>query len=157
MKTVHHPAGAALLVAAVLLTACAPAPPPPPAHRDETGEPWYGEAVAQLAARNREAASLLKRGKPDDAGAIVQAAEPLAARLLSVPKPTLAAVEAASDLDALYGGMLLTNRNYGWARLFFQKNVARWKNRTPPTADTARRLREAQAAIAECDRRLSAP
>jgi hypothetical protein len=53
--------------------------------------------------------------------------------------------------------MLLSNRNYGWARLFFQKNQARWRNWTPQTPDTAARLKEAQSAIAECDRRMSEP
>jgi len=158
MKISHQPGSAAVLVAGLFLTACSPAPAPlQPARRDETREPWYGRTVASLAAENLKATSLLKRGKADDAAAIIQSAEPLATRLLSVTKPTLAAVEGASDLDALYGGMLLTNRNYGWARLFFQKNLVRWRNWTPPTADTARRLRDAQSAIAECDRRLSEP
>jgi hypothetical protein len=125
--------------------------------RDETREPWYSRAVEQLAAANREAKSLLKSGKPDAAAAVIQNGEPLASRLLSVPKPTLAAMEGASDLDELYGRMLLSNRNYGWARLFFQKNLARWKNWMPQTPETASRLKEAQAAIAECDRRLLEP
>jgi hypothetical protein len=50
--------------------------------------------------------------------------------------------------------MLLSNRNYGWARLFFQKNLARWKNWKPQTPDTAARLKQAQEAIAETDRQL---
>jgi hypothetical protein len=107
--------------------------------------------------QNREASRLWKNGKADAAAALIQSGEPLASRLLSVPKPTLAAMEDASDLDDLYGRMLLSNRNYGWARLFFQKNLARWKNWTPQTPDTAARLKEAQAAIAECDRRMSEP
>jgi hypothetical protein len=88
---------------------------------------------------------------------LIQTGEPLATRLLSVRNPTLAAMEDASDLDDLYGRMLLSNRNYGWAMLFFQKNQARWKNWKPQTPDTAARLKEAQSQIAECDRRLSAP
>jgi hypothetical protein len=75
-------------------------------------------------------------------------------RLLSVQRPTLDAAEAASDLDDLYGRMLLANRHYGWARLQFQKNVARWKHWMPQTKETARRLKQAESAIAECDRRL---
>jgi len=63
-------------------------------------------------------------------------------------------MQDASDLDDLYGQMLLSNRNYGWARLFFQKNLARWKNWKPQTPDTAARLKQAQDAIAECDRRM---
>jgi hypothetical protein len=143
----------------LLLAACGPATPPSPqgAPRDETKEPWYSQLVEKLAAQNREAAALIKSGKPDAASDLIQRGEPLAGRLLSVRNPTLAAMEDASDLDDLYGRMLLSNKNYGWAMLFFQKNRARWKNWRPQTPDTAARLKEAQSAIAECDRRLSAP
>jgi hypothetical protein len=48
--------------------------------------------------------------------------------------------------------MLLANRHYGWARMFFQKNAARWKTWTPATDDTERRRKAAEAGIAECDR-----
>jgi len=113
--------------------------------------------VEQLAAGNREAKNLLRTGKPDDAAALIQSGEQLASRLLSVPRPTLAAMQGASDLDELYGRMLLSNRNYGWARLFFQKNLVRWKNWTPQTPDTAARLKEAQSDIAECDQKMLAP
>jgi len=41
--------------------------------------------------------------------------------------------------------------------MMFQKNVARWKHWTPKTAETARRLKQAESAIADCDRRMSAP
>ncbi len=99
--------------------------------------------------------SLWKSGKPDDAAALIQSGEQLSSRLLAVRNPTLAAMEDASDLDDLYGRMLLSNRNYGWARLFFQKNRARWKIWKPETADTAARLKDAESAIAECDRRMS--
>ena len=111
--------------------------------------------MEQLAAQNRQTKNLLKIGKPDDAAALIQSGEQLASRLLSVPRPTLAAMEDASDLDELYGRMLLSNRNYGWARLFFQKNLVRWKNWTPQTLwITAARLKEAQSDIAACDRQL---
>jgi hypothetical protein len=64
-------------------------------------------------------------------------------------------MEAVADLDELYGRMLLSNRNYGWARLQFQKNLARWKNWQPQTPETARRLKLAASQIDECDRRLA--
>ena len=146
---------AAFLV--LLLSACSPPPPPPAAHKDQTKEPWYSRTVEQLASQNRDAKNLFKNGKEDAAAALIQSGEQLSTRLLSVPRPTLAAMEDASDLDDLYGRMLLSNRNYGWARLFFQKNLVRWKNWTPQTPDTAARLKEAQSAIAECDRRISEP
>ena len=104
---------------------------------------------------DRQAQSLLERGKSDDASAIITAAEPWAKRLISVPQPTLAAMEAASDLDDLYGRMLLANRNYGWARIMFQKNLARWRTWKPQTDETDRRRKQADAAIAECDRRMT--
>lgn len=62
---------------------------------------------------------------------------------------------AASDLDELYGHMLLTNGNYGWARMMFQKNVARWRSWKPRTDETERRLKVAEAEVAECDRRMA--
>jgi hypothetical protein len=143
-------------MAAAILTACAPAPAPrQPANVDVTQEAWYGNAVRQLASMNQQAQTLLERGKPDEAAAIITAGEPWVNRLLAVPRPTLAAMQAASDLDDLYAHMLLSNRNYGWARIMFQKNLARWKNWQPQTDDTARRLKLTQDAIAECDRRMA--
>jgi hypothetical protein len=149
-------AGHAFLLAfALLLAACAPAPTPlPKPPPDPTAEAWYGPVTAQLAAMNRQAETLLRDGKPDPAAAVITEGQPLSLRLLAAPRPTLAAMEAASDLDQLYAGMLLDNKNYGWARLAFQKNVSRWKYWRPQTPDTARRLKSAQDGIAECDRRL---
>ena len=108
-----------------------------------------------LAAMNREAASLLKNGRKDDAAAVITKGQPVEARLLAASQPTLAAMEAASDLDQLYAGMLLSNRNFGWARLQYQKNVSRWKNWKPQTEGTARRLELAQSGIRECDKRIA--
>lgn len=143
------------LLAAAILSACASAPPPvAEASKDQTKEPWYAQTVARLAAQNREAARLWESGKANDAAALVQSGETLASRLLAVPRPTLAAMQDASDIDDLYGRMLFSNRNYGWARLFFQKNAARWKNWKPRTADTAARLKQAQDAIDRCDRKI---
>jgi hypothetical protein len=143
------------IMGTLILAACAPAPPPPqPSQTDPTKEDWYGKSVDRLAAMDRQAESLLARGKADDAAAIITAGEPIANRLIAVPRPTLAAMEAASDLDNLYGQMLLSNRNYGWARIVFQKNLARWRTWKPQTDETARRLKLTEAAIAECDRRM---
>ena len=147
-------AGHALfLIFSALLAACAPAPVPKPPP-DPTTEAWYGPVTAQLAAMNRQAEALLRAGKSDPAAAVITQGQPLSLRLLAAPHPTLAAMEAASDLDRLYAAMLLANKNYGWARLAFQKNVSRWKYWRPQTPDTARRLKLAQDGIAECDRRL---
>ena len=104
---------------------------------------------------NVQVKALVKRGRSDEAAAIIQKGEALSGRLISVPRPTLAAVEAASDVDQLYGEMLLANRNYGWARLFFQKNLARWKHWAPQSEEIAKRLKEAREAIAECDRHIA--
>lgn len=140
----------------VLLTGCGPSPAPvEKTQRDPTAEPWYGKTVDELAAMNRQAEEFFRSGKGDDAAALIEKGEPLSDRLLSVPKPTLAATEAASDLDQLYGQMLFSNRNYGWARLLFQRNVARWKTWKPQTPETSRRLKLAESAIAECDRHIS--
>jgi len=136
----------------VFLAGCASAPEAP---RDPTKEAWYGDAVEKLTPLVRQAETAFANHKPDDAAALIQQAEPIAKRLVSVPQPTLAAAEAASDLDDLYGRMLLSNRHYGWARMMFQKNQARWKYWQPATPDTERRLKKAQDDIAECDRHIA--
>lgn len=143
------------IAAALLLVACGPPPAPVASTRaDPTQQLWYGEAVTQLAALDRQAESLYQSGQSDEAAALVTKGESVATRILDVPRPTLAAMETVSDLDQLYGQMLLANRNYGWARLVFQKNRARWKTWKPATSETERRLRLANSAIAECDRHL---
>ena len=146
-----------LLLLALLAASCSSPPPQKavePAKPDPTAEPWFAEAVTELRALTTEAESLVKRRKFDEASALITKGQPLMARVLAVPRPTVEAVEAASDLDELYGRMLLANRHYGWARLQFQKNVARWKNWRPQTEETARRLKHAESLIAEVDRRL---
>ena len=143
------------MIVAAVLTACGPAPPrathPKP---DPTKEAWYGETTSRLNSMSKDAESLL-HDKPERAAAIVTQGQPLIQRLLSVPRPTLAAMEAVSDLDQLYGQMLLGNRHYVWARVLFQKNLTRWTLWTPQTADTVRRLNIARGAIAECDRHIN--
>jgi hypothetical protein len=137
------------------LIACTPGPQPvEQAKPDLTREDWYRQTTEQLAAMNHEAESLFERGGFDRAAAIITNGQPLQNRLLAVPRPTLAAMQAASDLDDLYGRMLLRNRRYGWARSFFQKNAARWKSWRPQTPETAHRLQVADSGIAECDRRM---
>jgi DNA-binding transcriptional LysR family regulator len=135
----------------VFLAGCSSVPEAP---RDPVKEAWYGETLGQLAPLVRDADAAFANHKPDDAAALIEKAEPLAKRVVSVPHPTLAAAQAASDLDDLYGRMLLSNRHYGYARLLFQKNLARWKYWQPRTEDSARRFKQAQDAIAECDRHI---
>jgi hypothetical protein len=140
------------IIAAALLTGCASAPPPGPGAAEPA---WYQQTVDQLAELNRSAERFFQDGKPDQAAAAIEKGQPLVSRLLNVPKPSLSAVEAASDLDDLYGRMLLSNRHYAWAITLFEKNRARWKNWTPQTPETARRLKQAETAIEECDRRMA--
>jgi hypothetical protein len=140
-----------LIVAAAFLASCEQKPAPP---RDATKEPWYRETVEKLTTMNREAASAFADGNSDQAAKLIEKGQPLVARLLAVPNPTLEAAIAASDLDDLYGRMLLSNRHYGWARLLFQKNLSRWKHWQPQTPETARLLKQAESAIAECDRHI---
>ena len=147
-----------LLISAFFLTSCAPPPPPQPVpHPDPTKESWYAPATAKITELAQNAQSAFKRGDQDKAAALIEEAKPITTRLLLAPHPTLAAVEAASDLDELYGEMLFTNHNYGWARMFFQKNTARWKLWTPQTPDTAQRLKLAQDAIDRCDKAMLGP
>jgi hypothetical protein len=143
-------------MAGVLLVACTPAPKTveaPPL--DPTASAAYGRAVDELAALAHEAERLLSQGKRDEAAAVISRAQPLITSVLAAPHPRLAAMEAASDLDNLYGRMLLANKNYGWARLLFQKNRSRWVHWRPQTEATARRKKQAEMAIAECDRALA--
>jgi hypothetical protein len=142
------------VIVLALLSGCATSPPVSAVRPDPTKEPWYDQTVQELAAMVREAEADFAQGKRDDAAALIVKAEPLVGRLLAVSQPTVAAAEAASDLDDLYGRMLLTNRHYGEARLFFQKNLSRWKHWQPQTPETARRFEQATAAIAECDRHI---
>lgn len=115
---------------------------------------WYEDAVKDLTATAQEANKLFAAGKGDDAAALVEKGEKLVTKVLSVPRPSLAATEAASDVDHLYGQMLASNHKYGWARLQFQKNLSRWKYWQPQTEESARRLRQARDAIAECDKHI---
>jgi hypothetical protein len=141
-------------IAAALLTRCAPAPKPVESARDETKELWYAETVEKLAAMNREAESYFEKGKGDDAAALIEKGQPMVKRLLTPPHPTLEAEQAASDLNHLYARMLLSNHHYGWARMLFQQNVARWKHWRPQSPETDRRLKQAQDGIVECDKHL---
>jgi hypothetical protein len=122
---------------------------------DPTADASYGDAVAKIAGLARDAKTLLAAGKNDAAAAAITKGQPLITQVLAAPHPTLAALEAASDLDELYGRMLLANKNYGWARLVFQKNRSRWMNWRPQTDDTARRKKQAEAGISECDRAIA--
>jgi hypothetical protein len=142
-----------VLPALAVLVACAPAPQPAAQPKpDLTTEDWYRQTTGELTALNHDAEALLKARQFDPAAALITKGQPLETRLLAVPQPTLAAMEAASDLDDLYGRMLLRNRHYNWASSIFQKNVIRWKTWKPQTPETERRLKVALSAIAECNR-----
>lgn len=140
-----------VILAAAFFVSCEQPPPQP---RDAAKESWYHDSLGQLTAMNREANSAFASGKSDQAAALILKGQPLVARLLAVPNPTLEAAIAASDLDDLYGRMLLSNRHYGDARLLFQKNLSRWRHWQPKTPETARLLKQAETAIAECDRHI---
>lgn len=140
---------------AAVFTACGPSTAPvEPAKPDPTAERAYLQTLEELSELNREADNLLSKRRLEEAGALITKSQGLAAKLLSVPRPTIAAVEAVSDHDDLYGRMLLANKHYGWARMFFQKNVARWSNWEPQSEETKLRRKRAEDRIAECDRRM---
>ena len=145
-----------VIFAAALLTACAPAPPPvTQVKKDAVEEAWYPQTVEQLTALDRKAEGAFKSGDQDKAAALIEEGKPMQARLLEARQPTLPAMEAVADLDQLYGNMLLTNKNYGWARMFFQKNLARWKHFPEQTPETTQRVKQAQDAIAACDKKIT--
>ena len=88
------------IAAALLLAGCGPPPAPVASTRaDPTQQLWYGEAVTQLAALDRQAESLYQSGQSDEAAALVTKGESLTTQILDVPRPTLAAMETVSDLD----------------------------------------------------------
>jgi len=145
----------ALLTGALLLTGCQSGPPVAAVPKaDPASDPGYREDEEKLAAMVAETRKLLGDGKGDAASALVVSGEEVAGRLLAIPKPSLNAMQSASDLDQIYGEMLLSNKRYGWARMLFQKNLARWRYWQPQTDDTMRRLNQARKAIAECDRHI---
>ena len=144
----------ALLFLALVLSGCATSSAPRDATRDSNQDDPYRKSVQELASLDRQADDFFRAGKGDDAAAVIQKAQPLMKQVLSVPHPTLEAAEAASDLDDLYGRMLLSNHHYGWAQMLFQKNLSRWKHWEPQSDETARRLKQAQDEIAECSRRM---
>jgi hypothetical protein len=146
---------ALFLLVSLALFSCGPSTPTKQQESsDPTTDPSYARAVDDLIAINRQARESFKAGKGDFAASLIERGELLSKRLMSVRRPTLAATEAASDLDQLYGDMLLSNRNYGWARLLYQKNLARWKYQRPQTPETENRREQAESSIAECDRRM---
>ena len=142
-----------LLAYAVFDTTTYPRPKKPKA--PQVSATWYQDAVNELVATNGEAEKQFKAGNGKEAGELVEKGEKLATKVLSIPRPTLEATQAASDTDDLYGRMLASNKNYGWARLTFQKNLVRWKYWKPADAESERRMELARAAIAECDKHLS--
>ena len=142
------------VAAAILFTSCTPAPKPTEVSQDATQQPWYTQSVAELTKMNHEAEDYLQKGQGDQASALILKGEPLKKRILSVSHPSLDAAVAASDLDQLYGRMLFSNHHYGWARMLFQQDLARWKYWKTQSPETERRLKRAQDAIIECDQHL---
>ncbi len=142
-----------VVAALLLLASCGSTPPP--ATLDTSLPSWYASTVDHLTTVNRQAEDAFKKGHSDQAAVAIKEGQSLSARVLSVSRPSLAAVEAASDVDDLYGRMLLANRNYGWAQMFFQKNRSRWKNWKPQTEETERRFKQAESEIAECDKHIN--
>ena len=143
-----------LLISLVFLAACGP-PAPPGAAADPTRESWYAQSTRELAGLDRQAEAEFAAGKSDDAAALIEKGQPIEKKLVSVNHPTLEAVEAASDLDDLYGRMLLKNRHYGWARLMFQKNLSRWRHWSPQTEESKKRYQRAAAEIEQCDQEMT--
>jgi len=146
---------ALLILLLGLLTACSQGPAEAPIKANPVEGAWYGEVLGQVKDLRAKAAKLVQEGKKDEAAAALKSAGPLVQRLLTVPSPTLEAALAASDIDQLYAQMLAGNRHYGWARMVFQKDAARWRNWTPQTEESLRRRKIAEAGMAECDRAIA--
>ena len=143
-----------ILAAAALLCSCSAPTPAEAPKKDPTADPSYGIAIQELAAMGQQADQLMKGGRTPEAATIINNGQPLLEKLLAAPHPTLEAMQAVSDFDHLYGRLLIGNGYVGSARMLFQKNVTRWKTWKPQTDETARRLKQAEDDIAECDRHM---
>jgi hypothetical protein len=126
-----------------------------PAPPDPAQEPWFAATISELQALNRKAEEAFDAGSIEAAGELVTQGQPLSNRLLAVPRLTFPAMKAVSDLDYLYGQLLLRKRHDGWARLLFQKDVVRWRSWKPQTEETRAMLQRAEAAMAKADQSLS--
>jgi len=138
----------------LLLAGCGPATKPV-VRTDAAESKEYRAALSRLVEMNRQSSAAFQAGDQDKAAKIMAEEKPLVQKVLGIPRPTLEAEEAASDLDQLYGTMLLKNRHYGWARILFQGNLARWRHWRPETAESLRRVKQAEVGIAECDRHIA--
>lgn len=146
--------GTIALFLALSLLSCS-APPSVPTS-DPTVETWYTETVEKLESLTMKAKAHFEAGRSSEAAQLIKEGVPLSKQILEIPRPNLRAMQAASDLDQLYGDMLRTNRHFGYAREFYQRNAARWRHWKPQTDDTLRRLKEANDAIARCDEQMAA-
>lgn len=139
---------------ALLLVGCSQPAPRSQPQANGAKPSGYDDAVARLASMNKDANALNDQDRQDAAAKVIADAELIANQIQSVPEPDLPALEALTDLDDLYGRMLLKNRHYGEARLLFQKNLARWKFSKVSPEESARRLKQANDEIAECDKHI---
>src|SRR5262249_4024172 len=141
--------------AAALLAGCGPsAPPAKTAKADPTTEAWYGEGTKRLTDLDPAPEQLFQAGRAQEAEAMASSPQSLQTKLLPPPRPTFEPMEAIADFDRIYGRMLISNGYFGEARMLFMKNVTRWKTWKPQTPETERRLKEANADIAECDKHM---
>ena len=155
-RDILEPVRLILLVPLLLAAACqGPSTSENQAKFDPTKEPRYAETVERLSAIVRDAEAAFKDGKADQAADLIQKGQTWTTELLSAAHPTLPAIKAVSDLDDLYARMLVSNRHYGAARMLYQKNLARWKAWPEQNDDTARLRKQAEAGIAECDRKMT--
>jgi hypothetical protein len=138
-----------------MLAGCGPSGPAAQAPKgDPAASAGYAQDTERLTNMDRAAERLFQAGRTQEAAAVVTSGEAIQTRLLAAPRPTLEAMEAIADLDRIYGKLLISNGYFGEARLLFQKNITRWRIWKPQTPDTERRLKEANADIAECDRHM---
>ena len=140
------------LPALFLLAACGAPAPQKKAPVEPSKESWYQPAIEELRSVNAAIARFADAGEYDKAARAIIHGQELEAKLLSSSHPPLEAAIAVSDLEDIYGRMMLAQKKYGWARLVFQKNLARWKYWRPITDDSQARMERARQQIIECDR-----
>jgi hypothetical protein len=110
--------------------------------------------AAVIARLNRAGRLFLDAGDRKSAGECVTRAVPQVMQILKAVRPSLYAFHLAADHDDLYGDMLAGNRHWGDARDMYQKNVIRFKNWDPPSEYSRKRLQQAQAKVAACEKKM---
>ena len=119
-----------------------------------TADAPFATRVEVMSRLNRAGRLFFDAGNRDAANECIQRMQGSMKAILATARPSLLAYHLAADHDELYGDMLAGNRHWGNAREFYQNNVMRFKAWDPPNDYTRRRLSEARAKVAQCEKKM---